>query len=158
MPSPAGRRPPRHIRKTTVPAFLGWMAVHISRVGLWHPPAPDAAIPHFGADTPCSLLHAFDRAQRAARPLPGEGAEAVEHYDRVRAEVLRLLGRALEPPPGEHPGPPVLLNDEVRWRTLLDCWGDDLTRTTEQAAAFLRDAAAQAGPEVPQPGRPVGEG
>jgi hypothetical protein len=131
-------------------------ARHIVQVGLhqgaalsdaeWenYPPAK------YGHGEPCSLLWAFDRAQRAARGKtlrtagrPGRHGHRRAHHPAEFMEALRLLSDHLSGEPiTEADYTPLGVSEEVFRRTVIQCWGESEGRTTEEAAAHVRAAAA----------------
>ncbi|MGW7292878.1 DUF6197 family protein [Streptomyces xiamenensis] len=141
MPS---RKPP-----ATPARILMSAADHIERVGLyqgehlWQPG-------RMGDAAPCNLLHAWERGVRAVRPRWSVRGEPWEIFHRAVADSLVTLSNHIN-------GGPM---SGVRWRklriaedayrrTMLWCWGDEPERTTADASALLRAAAAlcQSGPD-----------
>ncbi len=132
---------PRKYRATPA-RILTAAADHIERVGLyqgdhlWQPG-------RMGNTAPCNLLHAWGRGVHAARPRWSQRGEAWEVFQRSLFDSLVVLSNQA------HGGPvsPVrwrklgLAEDAYR-RTLLWCWNDAPGRTTAEAAALIRSAAA----------------
>lgn len=131
-------------RKTpaTPARILTAAADHIARVGLyqgdhlWQPG-------RMGDTAPCTVLHAWERGVRAARPRWSVRGEPWDIFHRALADSLVVLSDHIN-------GRPV---SGVRWRklrltedayrrTLLWCWGDAPEWTTAEAAAMIRAAAA----------------
>ncbi|MFF8432812.1 DUF6197 family protein [Streptomyces bacillaris] len=117
-------------------------ADHIERVGLyqgdhlWQPG-------RMGDTAPCTVLHAWERGVRSARPRWSVRGEPWDIFQRALADSLVVLSNHIN-------GRPV---SGVRWRklrltedayrrTLLWCWGDAPERTTAEAVAMIRTAAA----------------
>lgn len=134
MPS---RKPP-----ATPARILTAAADHIERVGLyrgehlWQPG-------RMGDTAPCTVLHAWERGVRSARPRWSVRGEPWDIFQRALFDSLVVLSNHIN-------GRPV---SGVRWRklklaedayrrTLLWCWGDEPERTTAEAAAMIRAAAA----------------
>jgi hypothetical protein len=133
--------PPR--KPNAIPArILTAAADHVERVGLyqgdhlWKPG-------RMGDTAPCTVLHAWERGVRAARPRWSVRGEPWDIFHRALADSLVVLSNHIN-------GRPV---SAIRWhklrftedayrRTLLWCWGDAPGRTTAEAAAMLRAAAA----------------
>ncbi|MEV3853022.1 DUF6197 family protein [Streptomyces sp. NPDC050095] len=133
--------PPR--KPSATPArILTAAANHIERVGLyqgehlWQPG-------RMGDTAPCTVLHAWERGVRTVRPHWVVRGEPWDIFHRALADSLVVLSDHLN-------GRPV---SGVRWRrlrmaedayrrSLLWCWGDEPSRTTTEAAAALRAAAA----------------
>ncbi|MEE1797177.1 DUF6197 family protein [Streptomyces sp. JV176] len=122
--------------------ILTTAADHVERVGLyqgdhlWQPG-------RMGDTAPCTVLHAWERGVRAARPRWSERGELWDIFHRALTDSLVVLTNHIN-------GRPV---SGVRWRELrltedayrrvmLWCWGDDPERTTVEAAAVIRAAAA----------------
>ncbi|MEN8650595.1 DUF6197 family protein [Streptomyces sp. 21So2-11] len=116
-------------------------ADHIERVGLyqgdhlWQPG-------RMGENAPCTVLHAWERGVRAARPGWSVRGEPWDIFRRALADSLVVLSNHIN-------GRPV---SGVRWRklrltedayrrTLLWCWGDAPERTAAEATAMIRAAA-----------------
>ncbi|QUI32643.1 hypothetical protein H9W91_18600 [Streptomyces alfalfae] len=117
-------------------------ADHIERVGLyqgdhlWQPG-------RMGDTAPCTVLHAWGRGVRSVRPRWSVRGEPWDIFQRALSDSLVVLSNQAN-------GRPV---SGVRWRklkltedayrrTLLWCWGDEPERTTAEAAAMIRTAAA----------------
>ncbi|MFC8894469.1 DUF6197 family protein [Streptomyces cinereoruber] len=132
---------PRKYRATPA-RILTAAADHIERVGLyqgdhlWQPG-------RMGDNAPCTVLHAWGRGVRAVRPRWSERGESWDIFQRALTDSLVVLTNHIN-------GRPV---SDVRWRklrltedayrrTMLWCWGDEPERTTAEAAAVIRAAAA----------------
>ncbi|MBT2406775.1 MULTISPECIES: DUF6197 family protein [unclassified Streptomyces] len=132
-------------------------ADHIERVGLyqgdhlWQPG-------RMGDTAPCTVLHAWERGVRAARPRWSVRGEPWDIFQRALFDSLVVLSNHIN-------GRPV---SGVRWRnlrltedayrrTMLWCWGGGPERTTAEAAAIIRTAAAlyPSGADHMIPGCPI---
>ncbi|MFD5553736.1 DUF6197 family protein [Streptomyces sp. NPDC127068] len=117
-------------------------AAHIERVGLyqgdhlWQPG-------RMGGTAPCTVLHAWDRGVRAARPRWSVRGEPWNIFQRALTDSLTVLSDHINgrPVPGVRWRKLRLTEDAYR-RTMLWCWGDEPERTTAEAAAMIRTAAA----------------
>lgn len=133
MPS---RKPP-----ATPARILTAAADHIERVGLyqgdrlWQPG-------RMGDSAPCTVLHAWERGVRAARPHRSVHGEPWAVFQRALSDSLVVLSDHVT-------GGPVCgvrwrrlrLTEDAYRRTLLWCWGDEPGRTAAEAAATIRAAA-----------------
>ena len=134
--------PPQKPRATPA-RILTAAADHIERVGLyqgdhlWQPGRmSDAA--------PCTVLHAWERGVRAARPRWSVRGEPWDIFHRALSDSLVMLSDHLN---GRRV-PSVRwrklrLSEDAYRRTVLWCWGDEPERTTAEAAVMIRAAAAQ---------------
>ncbi|MBD0688540.1 DUF6197 family protein [Streptomyces sp. CBMA123] len=133
--------PPRKPRATPA-RILTAAADHIERVGLyqgdqlWQPG-------RMGNTAPCTVLHAWARGVRAARPHWSVRGEPWDIFQRALFDSLVVLsnhinGRPVAPIRWRRLG----LGEDAYRRTLLWCWGDAPERTTAEAAALLRSAAS----------------
>lgn len=149
-------RPPRRLRPATTTGLLAWMAAHLEDVTLWggvesHDPAG------FADTAPCTVLHAFDRAQRAAIPGPGEYPKDWEGSAESRVEALLLLSDLVAGGPVDDGPEPLeewgrVRREYDRARTLrrrgvVARWGAEPGRTTWDVVETLREAARLALPE-----------
>jgi hypothetical protein len=146
-----------HRKPHATPARILTAADHIERVGLyqgdhlWQPG-------RMGDTAPCTVLHAWERGVRVARPRWSVRGEPWDICHRALTDSLVMLTNHLN-------GRPV---SGVRWRklrltedayrrTMLWCWGDEPERTTAEAAAMIHAAAAlcPSGPEHITPACPM---
>ncbi|MGP3953454.1 DUF6197 family protein [Streptomyces sp. 7N604] len=132
-------RPPRTLYPVTTASLLGWAAAHLEDVtmrpgGLTHD--PDG----FTDTAPCTLLHALDRAQRAAKPIPADERAHWLAYGQSRTQALRLLADHLagEPAKGDPDEPEYEV--ERRRRAIVLGWGNEPGRSTGEAIEALRAA------------------
>ncbi|MDX3387549.1 DUF6197 family protein [Streptomyces niveiscabiei] len=132
----------RH-RPATPSRILTTAANHIERVGLyqgdhlWQPG-------RMGDAAPCTVLHAWERGVRAARPRWTVRGEPWEVFHQALADSLVVLsdhinGRAVPSLRWRK----LRLTEDAYRRTVLWCWGDAPERTTDEAAAMIRAAAAR---------------
>ncbi|MET8980988.1 DUF6197 family protein [Streptomyces sp. NPDC004539] len=131
-------------RQPATPArILTAAANHIERVGLyqgdhlWQPG-------RMGGAAPCTVLHAWERGVRVARPRWSAHREQWDVFRQALADSLVVLsdhvnGRAV---PSLRWRKLRLAEDAYR-RTVLWCWGDAPERTTDEAAAMIRAAAGR---------------
>ncbi|MER6023849.1 DUF6197 family protein [Streptomyces anulatus] len=130
------RKPP-----ATPARILTAAADHIERVGLYQ--GDHLWQPGRMGDTPCTVLHAWERGVRSVRPRWSVRGEPWDVFQRALFDSLVVLSNQVN-------GRPV---SGVRWRklrltedayrrTLLWCWGDEPERNTAEAAAMIRTAAA----------------
>ncbi|MFE4635494.1 DUF6197 family protein [Streptomyces sp. NPDC056773] len=134
MPTPKAAAIPARILTAT--------ANHIERVGLyqgdhlWKPG-------RMGDTAPCTVLHAWECGVRAARPRRSVRGEPWITFQRALADSLVVLTNHINgrPVPGIRWRELRLTEDAYR-RTMLWCWGDEPERTTAEAAATIRAAAA----------------
>jgi len=139
--------PPQRLPTVTASHVLGWAAQHLSAVGLRRGPENfDPA--GFGDSAPCTVLHAFDRAQRAARADPDQPVEVWTWSREARTEALRSLsdtvaGGAIGDPAPTHSGQQA---QEAHRRTLVGQWAQMPGRTLAEVTAVFRSAAAAAEP------------
>ncbi|MFF6956172.1 DUF6197 family protein [Streptomyces sp. NPDC008317] len=133
---------PRRKAPATPARILAAAADHIERVGLyrgdhlWQPGRT-------GETAPCTVLHAWERGVRAARPHWSVRGEPWDIFHRALADSLVVLSDHVS----GRPVPAVRwrklrLTEDAYRRTLLWCWGDAPERTTGEAAATIRAAAA----------------
>ncbi|MEW1721648.1 DUF6197 family protein [Streptomyces sp. NPDC093109] len=126
---------------TTPARILTAAADHIERVGLyqgdelWQPgEASDAA--------PCTVLYAWERSVRAARPSESAGEEAWEVFHGTFMDSLVVLSDHMNERPvqGRRWRELGLMEDSYRC-LMVWCWGNEPGRTAGEAVAVLRAAA-----------------
>lgn len=133
-------RPGRQLSPVTSAGLLGWAAAHLEDVtmrpgGLTHDPEG------FVNTAPCTLLHAVDRAQRTAQPIPSDEPPRFHAFNRARDEALRVLashlaGEEVTAGPDEPAG-----EADRRRREIVLSWGNEPGRTESEAVEALRVAA-----------------
>lgn len=130
-------------KSSAAPArILTAAAEHIERVGLyqgdhlWQPG-------RMGDTAPCTVLHAWERGVRAARPRWSVRGEPWAIFQRALTDSLVALTNHISgrPVPGVRQRE-LRLTEVAYRRTMLWCWGDEPERTTTEAAAMIRAAAA----------------
>lgn len=134
------RKPP-----ATPARILTAAARHIERVGLyqgehlWQPG-------RMGDAAPCTVLHAWERGVRAARPHWSVRGEPWDTFQRALTDSLVIFSNHINGRPVAPTRWRKLRIEEYAYRrVLLWCWGDEPARTAEEAAAAFRDAAARLG-------------
>ncbi|MQS17487.1 hypothetical protein F7Q99_36210 [Streptomyces kaniharaensis] len=141
-------------RMTRPQIVMELTARHIEQVGLQQgATTPDteraSRLPAtHGRTEPCSVLSAFDRAQRAARgrtlraQRPGRHGHRRAHHPAEFMEALRLLSDHLSGEPiTQDLYAPLGVSEEEYRRTVIRHWGEAEGRTAEEAAGLIRDAA-----------------
>ncbi|MET7490197.1 DUF6197 family protein [Streptomyces sp. NPDC005538] len=133
-------RPPRPRHPITASGLLEWAAAHLEDVtmrpgGLTHD--PDG----FADTAPCTLLHAVDRAQRIAEPIPADSPLHFRAFRQARGNAIQELSNRLA---GEDitagPDEPAYEVDRRR-RDIILMWGNQPGRTEGEAVEALRAAA-----------------
>jgi hypothetical protein len=131
-------RPARRLSLPTAGGVLEWAAAHIEGVG--HRPGDLTHDPRGFADSsPCTMLHALDRALRAAKPTPGDSHEDWNAYREAGPAALRLVVEHVT-------GGPAGAGDDAwaraqRLRGTVLAWGNEPGRSTAEVAAAFRAAA-----------------
>ncbi|MFF7797456.1 DUF6197 family protein [Streptomyces olivaceus] len=116
-------------------------ADHIERVGLyqgdhlWQPG-------RVGDTAPCTVLYAWERGVRSVRPRRSVRGEPWDIFQRAISDSLVALSDHLNGRPVSDFWKRLMLTEDAYRRSLLWCWGDEPGRTTVEAAATIRAAAA----------------
>ncbi|MEU9761850.1 DUF6197 family protein [Streptomyces sp. NPDC047987] len=133
-------RPPRPRHPVTASGLLQWAAAHLEEVSMR--PGGLTHDPEGYADTaPCTLLHAVDRAQRIAKPIPADQPLRFRAFHQARDKALQELSNCLA---GQEvtAGPDVPAYEvDRRRREIILTWGNEPGRTEGEAVAALRAAA-----------------
>ncbi|MFJ2819411.1 DUF6197 family protein [Streptomyces sp. NPDC087294] len=134
--------------RTTPARILTAAADHVERVGLYrgdHSSKPGRV----GDAAPCTVLHAWERGVRTARPRWSVRSEPWDIFHGVVACSLVLLSDHINGGPVSGvQWRQVRLTEDAYRRTLLWCWGYVPGRTTVEAAAMIRAAASPRASDV----------